>query len=162
EDALRGPAEDVDRLRDALEELRRGRREAELSEHRLLADVDELRGVVLPELDPAELELVVLEEAVVAVQRADAGRLAGEEDDPLVAALEFDREADRSGDVLADLLDRIRIRLRPQPDRIDDAVDDLVAMGFRDLHRADEDVPSVRVDGLWHSILPKRAFLYSW
>src|SRR5207237_860540 len=62
EDALRGPAEDVDGLRDALEELRRGRREAELSEHRLLADVDELRGVVLPELDPAELELVVLEE----------------------------------------------------------------------------------------------------
>src|SRR5438034_1910440 len=148
EDALRGPAEDVDGLRDALEELRRGRREAELPEHRLLADVDELRGVVLPEFDPAELELVVLEEAVVAVQRADAGRLARQEDDPLVAALEFDREADRSGDVLADLLDRIRVRLGPQPDGVDDAVDDLVPVGFRDLHRADEDVPRVRVDRL--------------
>src|SRR5207247_4175562 len=103
---------------------------------------------VFPELDPAGLELVALEEAVVAVQRADAGRLAGEEDDPLVAALEFDREADRSGDVLADLLDRIRIRLRPQPDGIDDAVDDLIAMGFRDLHRPDEDVSRVCVNRL--------------
>src|SRR5439155_11843392 len=102
----------------------------------------------LPELDPAELELVVLEEAVVAVQRADAGRLARQEDDPLVAALEFDREADRSGDVLADLLDRIRVWLRPQPDGIDDAVDDLVPVGFRDLHRVDEDVPRVCVDRL--------------
>src|SRR5207237_8774670 len=122
---------DVDGLREALEELRRGRREAELPEHRLLADVDELRGVVLPELDPAELELVVLEEAVVAVQRADAGRLARQEDDPLVAALEFDREADRSGDLLADLLDRIRVWLRPQLDGIDDAVDEFVPMGSR-------------------------------
>src|SRR5436309_10416063 len=84
EDALRGPPEDVDGLRDALAELRRGRCEAELSEHRLLADVDELRGVVLAELDPAKLELVVLEEAVIAVQRTDAGCLAREEDDPLV------------------------------------------------------------------------------
>src|SRR5438034_3552773 len=166
EDALRGPAEDVDGLRDALEELRRGRREAELPEHRLLADVDELRGVVLPELDPAELELVVLEEAVVAVQRADAGRLARQEDDPLVAALEFDREADRSGDVLADLLDRVRVRLGPQPDGIDDAVDHFVAMGFRDLHGVDEDVSGVRVDrfmaldaaepGIFISLVPKR------
>src|SRR5207249_7885897 len=113
-----------------------------------LADVDELRGVVLPKLDSAELELVVLEEAVVAVQRADAGRLARQEHDPLVAALELDREADRSGDVLADLLDRVRVRLGPQPDRIDDAMDDFVAMGFRDLHRVDEDVPRVRVDRL--------------
>src|SRR5439155_22624216 len=100
-----------------------------LAEHRLLADVDDLWCVVLPEFDPAELELVVLEEAVVAVQRADAGRLARQEHDPLVATLEFDREADRSGDVLADLLDRIRVRLGPQPDGIDDAMDDFVAMG---------------------------------
>src|SRR5207237_10358174 len=166
EDALRGPAEDVDRLRDALAELRRGRREAELTEHRLLADVDELGGVVFPEFDAAELELVVLEEAVVAVQRADSGRLAREEHDPFVAALEFDREADRSGDVLADLLDRIRVWLRPQPDGIDDAVDDLVPVGFRDFHRADEDVPRVRVDrlvafdapeaGIFVSLIPKR------
>src|SRR5438093_9591882 len=148
EDALRGPPEDVDGLRDALAELRRGRCEAELSEHRLLADVDELRGVVLAEFDSAELELVVLEEAIVAVQRADAGRLAREEYDPLVAALELDGEADRSGDVLADLLDRICVRGGPQPDGIDDAVDDLIAMGFRDLHGADEDVPRVRVDCL--------------
>src|SRR3989442_13538274 len=105
EDALRGPPQDVDGLRDALAELRRGRCEAELSEHRLLADVDELRGVVLAEFDSAELELVVLEEAIVAVQRADAGRLAREEYDPLVAALELDGEADGSGDMLADLLD---------------------------------------------------------
>src|SRR5207245_11240257 len=94
EDALRGPSEDVDRLRDALAELRGGRREAELSEHRLLADVDELWGVVLAEFSPAELELVVLEEAIITVQRADAGRLAREEHDPFVAALELDREAD--------------------------------------------------------------------
>src|SRR5881409_606230 len=145
EDALRGPSQDVDGLRDALAELRGGRREAELSEHRLLADIDELRGVVLAEFDSAELELIVLEEAVVAVQRADAGRLAREEHDPLVATLEFDREADRSRDVLADLLDRVRVRLGPQPDGIDDAVDDFVAMGFRDLHRVDEDVSGVRV-----------------
>src|SRR2546425_9615136 len=94
EDALRGPPQDVDGLRDALAELRGGRREAEFSEHRLLGDVDELRGVVFAELDPAELELVVLEEAIVAVQRADAGRLAREEHDPFVAALELDWEAD--------------------------------------------------------------------
>src|SRR5439155_17280841 len=94
EDALRRPSEDVDGLRDALAELRCGRREAELAEHRLLADVDELRGIVLAELDAAELELVVLEEAVVSVQCADTGRLAREEDNPFVAALEFDREAD--------------------------------------------------------------------
>src|SRR2546425_209000 len=166
EDALRGPSQDVDGLRDALVELRGGRREAELSEHRLLADVDELRGVVFAELDAAELELVVLEEAVVAVQRADPGRLAREEHDPLVAALELDWEADRSGDVLADLLDRICVRGGPQPDGIDDAVDDLVAMGFGDLHRADEDVPRVRVDclvaldaseaGIFISLVPKR------
>src|SRR5436309_1217174 len=130
EDALRGPPQDVDGLRDAFAELRGGRREAELSEHRLLADVDELRGVVLAEFDSAELELIVLEEAVVAVQRADAGRLAREEHDPFVAALELDWKADRSGDVLADLLDRICVRLRSQPDGIDDAVDDLVAAGF--------------------------------
>src|SRR5207302_10433659 len=108
--------EDVDGLRDPLAELRRGRREAEFAEHRLLADVDALGCVVLPEFDPAELELVVLEEAVVAVQRADAGRLAREEHDPLVAALEFDRAADRSGDVLADLLAGMRLRTGPQPD----------------------------------------------
>src|SRR5207245_6107419 len=107
EDALRGPPQDVDRLRDALSELCGGRREAELSEHRLLADVDELRGVVFAEFDPAELELVVLEQPVVAVQRADTGRLAREEHDPFVAALELDREADGPRDVLADLLDRI-------------------------------------------------------
>src|SRR5947209_4808607 len=53
EDALRGPPKDVDGLRDALSELRGGRRDAELSEHRLLADVDELRGVVFAELDAA-------------------------------------------------------------------------------------------------------------
>src|SRR5437773_162217 len=47
EDALCGPPQDVDGLRDSLAELRRGRREAELSEYRFLADVDELRGVVL-------------------------------------------------------------------------------------------------------------------
>src|SRR5436309_14362272 len=82
EDALRGPPQDVDGLRDALAELCGGRREAELSEHRLLADVDELRGVVLSELDSAELELIILEESVIAVQRADSGRLAWEEDDP--------------------------------------------------------------------------------
>src|SRR2546427_8279914 len=76
DDALRGPPEDVDGLRDALAELRGGRREAELSEHRLLADVDELRGVVFAEFNPAELELVILEQSVIAVQRADAGRLA--------------------------------------------------------------------------------------
>src|SRR5437879_6123846 len=148
EDALRGPPQDVDGLRDALAELCGGRREAELSEHRLLADVDELRGVVLAEFDPAELELVVLEEAVVAVQRADAGRLAREEHDPFVAALELDREADGTRNVLADLLDRICVRGGPQPDGIDDAVHDLVAVGFRNLHRADEDVPRVRVDCL--------------
>src|SRR5881397_3939549 len=146
EDALRGPSQDVDGLRDVLAELRGGRREAELSEHRLLADVDELRGVVFAEFDPAELELVVLEEAVVAVQRADAGRLAREEHDPLVAALEFDRETDGAGDVLADFFDWIRVRLGTQPDGIDDAVDHLVAVRFRDLHRADEDVPRVCVD----------------
>src|SRR5438046_1489032 len=84
-----------------------------------------------------QLGLVVLEEAVVAVQRADAGRLARQEDDPLVAALEFDREADRSGDVLANLLDRVRVRLGPQPDGVDDAVDDFVPVGLRDFHRAD-------------------------
>src|SRR5881296_3080701 len=148
EDAFRGPAEDVDGLRNSLKELRRVRRETELSEHRLLANVDELRGVVLAELDPAELELVVLEQSVVPVQRADAGRLAREEHDPLVAALELDREADRSCDVLADFLDWICVRGGPQPDGIDDAVDDLVAVRFRDLHRADEDVPRVRVDRL--------------
>src|SRR3989454_3659158 len=113
EDALRGPPEDVDGLRDALAELRGGRREAEFSEHRLLADVDELRGVVFAEFNPAELELVVLEQSIVAVQRADAGRLAREEYDPLVAALEFDREADGARDVLADLLDRICVRGGP-------------------------------------------------
>src|SRR3989442_9248492 len=148
EDALRGPPQDVDGLRDALAELRGGRREAELAEHRLLADVDELRGVVLAEFDPAELELVVLEKAIVAVQRTDAGRFAWEEHDPFVATLELNREADRSSDVLADLLDRICVRLRSQPDGIDDAVDDLVAVGFRNLHRADEDVPRVCVDCL--------------
>src|SRR5213594_2686116 len=113
EDALRRPPEDVDGLRDALAELRGGRREAELSEHRLLADVDELRGVVLAEFDSAELELVVLEEAVVTVQRADAGRLAWEEHDPLVPAFELDREADGARDVLADLLDWICVRGGP-------------------------------------------------
>src|SRR5207249_10377017 len=113
EDALRGPPKDVDGLRDALSELRGGRREAELSEHRLLADVDELRGVVFAELDAAELELVVLEEAVVTVQRADAGRLAWEEHDPLVPAFELDREADGARDVLADLLDWICVRGGP-------------------------------------------------
>src|SRR5213594_2057460 len=113
EDALRGPSQDVDGLRDALAELRGGRREAELSEHRLLADVDELRGVVLAEFDSAELELVVLEEAVVTVQRADAGRLAWEEHDPLVPAFELDREADGARDVLADLLDWICVRGGP-------------------------------------------------
>src|SRR3989454_7389949 len=146
EDALRGPAQDVDRLRDALAELRRGRREAELSEHRLLADVDELRCIVLAEFDAAELELVVLEEAVVAVQRADAGRLAREEHDPFVVAFELNREADGSRDVLADLLDRICVRGGPQPDGIDDAVDDLVSVRFRNLHRADEDVTCERVN----------------
>src|SRR5438445_3029676 len=148
EDALRGPPQDVDGLRDALAELRGGRREAEFPEHRLLADVDELRGVVFAELDAAELELVVLEEAIVAVQRADAGRLAREEHDPFVAALELDWEADGARDVLADFFDWIRVRLGTQPDGIDDAVDDLVAVRFRDLHRADEDVPRVRVDRL--------------
>src|SRR2546425_4476972 len=148
EDALRGPSQDVDGLRDALAELRGGRREAELSEHRLLADVDELWGVVLAEFDSAELELVVLEEAIITVQRADAGRLARQKHDPFVAALELDREADGTRNVLADLLDRIRFRFRPQPDGVDDAVDDLVAMGFGDLHRADEDVPRVRIDRL--------------
>src|SRR5207247_1013584 len=82
----------------------------------------------------------------LSIQCPDAGRLARQEDDPLVATLEFDREADRSGDVLADLLDRVRVRLGPQPDGIDDAMDDFVAMGFRDLHRVDEDVSGVRVD----------------
>src|SRR3989454_1475550 len=148
EDALRGPPQDVDGLWDALAELRRGRREAELAEHRLLADVDELRGVVLAEFDPTELELVVLEEAIVAVQCTDAGRLAREEHDPLVSALEFDRKADGARDMLADFLDRIRVRFRPQPDGIDNAVDDLVAVGFCDLHRANEDVPRERVDCL--------------
>src|SRR2546426_3688062 len=105
EDALRGPPQDVDGLRDALPELRCGRREAELSEHRLLADVDELRGVVLAEFDAAELELVVLEKAVVAVQRADASRLARQEDDPFVVAFELNWEADRTRDMLTDLLD---------------------------------------------------------
>src|SRR2546422_7766299 len=146
EDALRGPSQDVDGLRDALVELRGGRREAELSEHRLLADIDELRGVVFAELDAAELELVVLEEAVVAVQRADAGRLAREEYDPFVPALELDREADGARDVLADLLDWICVRGGPQPDGINDAVDDLVSVGFRNLHRADEDVTCERVN----------------
>src|SRR5256712_9293517 len=112
EDALRRPPEDVDGLRNALAELRGGGREAELPEHRLLADVDELRGVVSAEFDAAKLELVVLEQPVVAVQRADAGRLAREEHDPLVATLEFDREADGARYVLADFLDRIRVRLR--------------------------------------------------
>src|SRR5437867_8252494 len=106
EDALRGPPEDVDGLRDALAELRGGRREAEFSEHRLLADVDELRGVVFAEFNPAELELVVLKQSIVAVQRADAGRLAREEHDPFVATLELDREADGTRDVLADFFDR--------------------------------------------------------
>src|SRR5213593_49117 len=128
EDALRGPPQDVDGLRDALAELCGGRREAELSEHRLLADVDELRGVVLSELDSAELELIILEESVIAVQRADSGRLAWEEDDPFIAPFEFDWEADGARDVLADLLDRICVRGGPQPDGIDDAMDNLVAM----------------------------------
>src|SRR5256712_7860768 len=148
EDALRGPPQDVDGLRDAFAEFRRGRCEAELSEHRLLADVDELRGVVLAELDPAQLELVVLEEAIVAVQRADTRCLAWEEHDPFVVAFELDREADGTGNVLADLLDWIRVGLGPQPDGIDDAVDDLIAVGFCDLHRADEDVPCERVNRL--------------
>src|SRR3989441_9096550 len=148
EDALRGPSQDVDGLRDALAELRGGRREAEFSEHRLLGDVDELRGVVLAEFDAAELELVILEEAVVAVQRADAGRLAREEHDPFVVAFELNREADGTGNVLADLLDRIRVRLRSQPDGVDATVDDLVAVRFRDFHRADEDVPRERVNRL--------------
>src|SRR2546422_996356 len=113
EDALRSPPQDVDGLRDALPELRGGRRKAELFEHRLLADVDELRGVVLAEFDSAELELVVLEEAVVTVQRADAGRLAWEEHDPLGPAFELDREADGARDVLADLLDWICVRGGP-------------------------------------------------
>src|SRR5436309_9849420 len=78
EDALRGPPQNVDGLRDAFAELRGGRREAELSEHRLLADIDELRGVVFAEFNPAELELVVLEQSIVAVQRGDGGRLARE------------------------------------------------------------------------------------
>src|SRR5437867_3864515 len=146
EDALRGPPQDVDGLRNALAELRGGRRQAEFSEHRLLADVDELRGVVFAKFDPAELELVVLEEAVVSVQRADAGCLAREEYNPLVPAFELDREADGARDVLADFFDGIRVRFRPQPNGIDDAVDDLVAMGFGDLHRADEDVPCKRVN----------------
>src|SRR5439155_1437965 len=120
--------------------------EAELSEHRLLADVDELRGVVLSELDSAELELIILEESVIAVQRADSGRLAWEEDDPFIAAFEFDWEADGARDVLADLLDRICVRGGPQPDGIDDAMDNLVAMRFRDFHRANKDVPRECVD----------------
>src|SRR2546426_1269276 len=148
EDAVRGPPQDVDGLRDALPELRGGRRKAELSEHRLLADVDELRGVVLAEFDAAELELVILEEAVVAVQRADAGRLAREEHDPFVVAFELNREADGTGNVLADLLDRIRVRLRSQPDGVDDTVDDLVSVRFCDFHRADEDVSRERVNRL--------------
>src|SRR5207245_3852706 len=94
------------------------------------------------------LELVVLEQSIVAVQRADAGRLAWEEHDPLVAALELDRKADGARDVLAHLLDWICVRGGPQPDGIDDAVDDLVAVRFRDLHRADEDVPRVRINRL--------------
>src|SRR2546427_483592 len=49
EERLSGPAQEGD----VLAELRRGRCEAELSEHRLLADVDELRGVVFAELDAA-------------------------------------------------------------------------------------------------------------
>src|SRR2546425_1256722 len=58
EERLSGPAQEVDvlpcvRLLLFLAELRRGRCEAELSEHRLLADVDELRGVVFAELDAA-------------------------------------------------------------------------------------------------------------
>src|SRR5467141_2083732 len=125
EDALRGPPQDVDGHWDALAELRGGRRETELSEHRLLADVDELRGVVLAEFDPTELELIVLEQSVVAVQRADAGRLAREEHDPLVPAFELDREADGARDMLAHLLDRICVRGGSQPDGINDAVDDL-------------------------------------
>src|SRR2546422_4996451 len=121
---------------------------SDLSEHRFLADVDELRGVGFAAFDAAKLELVVLEQPVVAVQRADAGRLAREEHDPLLATLEFDREADGARYVLADFLDRIRVRLRTKPHGIDDAVDDLVAMGFGDLHCADEDVPRERVDRL--------------
>src|SRR5213594_1785173 len=113
EDALRSPPQNVDGLRDALAELRGGRREAEFSEHRLLADVDELRGVVFAEFNPAELELVVLEQSIVAVQRADAGRLAREEHDPFVATLELDREADGTRDVLADFFDRICVRGGP-------------------------------------------------
>ncbi len=74
--------------------------------------------------------------------------------------------ADGSRDVLADLFDWICVRGGPQPDGIDDAVDDLVAMGFGDLHRADEDVPRVRVDrfvaldateaGIFISLISKR------
>src|SRR5207245_6727219 len=122
EDALRRPPEDVDGLRNALAELRGGRREAELSAHRLLADVDELRGVVFAEFNPAELELVVLDQSIVAVQRSDAGRLAREEHDPFVAALELDWEADGARDVLTDLLNWICVRCGPQPDGFDDAV----------------------------------------
>src|SRR5207245_9895947 len=97
EDALRGPPEDVDGLRDAFAEFRRGRREAELPEHRLLAYVDELRGVVPPELDAAELELVVLATARVAVQRTDAAPFARSERDPLVATLQLNPAADPHG-----------------------------------------------------------------
>src|SRR5256712_7224990 len=113
EDALRGPPQDVDGLRDELAELRGGRREAEFSEHRLLADVDELRGVVFAEFNPAELEPVVLEQSIVAVHACDAGRLAREEHDPFVATLELDREADGTRDVLADFFDRICVRGGP-------------------------------------------------
>src|SRR5438445_385679 len=99
---------------------------------RLLVSLEELRDAHLP----------------FAVSGADAGCLAREEHDPFVAALELDREADGTRNVLADLLDRICVRGGPQPDGIDDAVHDLVAVGFRNLHRADEDVPRVRVDCL--------------
>src|SRR5437773_386893 len=148
EDPLRDDPEDVHRLRDAFMELRGGARLAEDAEHRLLRGVDEPRRIVPPELDPAELELPVLQKAVVPVQRPDARRLAWEERNPLVPALELDCQARGARDVVDYETYWIRILVGPEPDGVHDAVHDIVAMALRDFHRTDEEVPRNRVDRL--------------
>src|SRR3989442_1634756 len=124
---------------------------------RLLVFLEELRDAHLPlgvagagveEHVPHALARLAREAALLHLFQGGRGGRAREEHNPFVAALELDWEADGARDVLADFFDWIRVRLGTQPDGIDDAVDDLVAVRFRDLHRADEDVPRVRVDRL--------------
>src|SRR5207247_589557 len=138
EDPLRDDPEDVHRLRDPLVELRGAARLAEDAEHRLLRGVDESRGIVPPEFDPAELELPVLQEAVVPVQRAHSRGFAWEKGNPLVPPLELDREARRASDVIDDRANRIRTFAGANPYGVHDSVNDVVVVTLCDFHCPNE------------------------